>query len=115
MQGYIQGAKERQQGRNDILEERRARAWVVAKDSARILREKYGATEVILFGSLTGKTIFHARSDVDLAVWGIPESKYYKAVAELLTLDLDIQVDLVIFEDARSELQKVIQSQGVPL
>ncbi len=115
MQGYIRGAREHKRRRDNKLEERLTRAREVAEAGAKLLREKYGATQVMLFGSLTGISVFHSRSDVDLAVWGIPEGDYYRAVADLLILDADIQVDLVAFEFARTALQEFIQSQGVVL
>jgi tRNA nucleotidyltransferase (CCA-adding enzyme) len=47
---------------------RRDRALRVAREAARILKESFGATRVLLFGSLAKESWFHIRSDVDLAV-----------------------------------------------
>ncbi|MDM8553082.1 hypothetical protein QUF72_23605, partial [Desulfobacterales bacterium HSG2] len=56
---------------------------------------------------------FNHRSDVDLAVWGLDERKYYRAVAQLLSVDTEISVDLVRTEEARKSLRARIEREGV--
>lgn len=46
-----------------------------------MLRETFGATRVILFGSLATER-FSARSDIDLAVEGLAPADYFPALAE---------------------------------
>lgn len=94
---------------------RRERAWRFARRAARLLKEQFGAMKVVVFGSLTRGGLFHARSDVDLAVWGIDERMYYRAVSHLLSLDPAISVDLVEAETARPALRAAIEREGVPL
>ncbi len=53
------------------LKTRQHQALAVAQQCDRILRQKFGATNVILFGSLAGHSIWHQRSDIDLAVEGL--------------------------------------------
>lgn len=57
-----------------------------------------GAREVYIFGSMaTGKA--NARSDIDLAVTGLPPERFFAAMARLESL-FDRNVDLVDLDDA---------------
>lgn len=94
---------------------RRERAWRVAHRAARLLREQFGASHVAAFGSLTRGGLFHQRSDVDLAVWGLDEQLYYRAVSHLLSLDPSVSVDLVEAESARPALKATIEREGILL
>jgi len=67
---------------------------------------------VVAFGSLTQLPLFHARSDVDLAVWGLDERVYYRAVGHLQSMDAEISVDLVMIEDAKPSLKVIIYETG---
>ena len=97
------------------MEARRQRAWEVARRGAELLKERFGAAQVKAFGSLVRPTLFHERSDVDLAVWGLSERDYLRAVSALLDLDPGIEVDLVEAEFARLSLLAVIERDGVSL
>jgi predicted nucleotidyltransferase len=113
---YARTARKRSQTRLERLEARRTLAWDLARRAAAILKEKYGATRVVVFGSLTrGPGHFYARSDVDLAVWGLNERLYFRAMGTLLELAGDIEIDLVEAEFARSEIQNAIGKDGVEL
>lgn len=46
--------------------------------------QNYGATRVILFGSLCRPEKFHERSDIDLAVSGISSEKFIRASADVM-------------------------------
>lgn len=100
--------------------ERRARAAARAQhlleilpDAVRVLRLKYGAFRVTLFGSLaTGE--FRESSDVDLAVEGLDGSKYFAALTDLMT-EFRGPVDLVRVEEASSALLAHIVAEGRPL
>ena len=59
--------------------------------------------------------LFHRRSDVDLAVWGLDEKDYYRAVVSLLSLSPEIEMDLIEVERARPALQAVIERDGMLL
>ena len=56
------------------------RAWRTAHRVAAMLYEDFGATQVAVFGSLTKRESFTKWSDIDIAVWGIPSDKYFRAV-----------------------------------
>ena len=92
-----------------------ARAWQVARTGAALLRTGYGATRVLVFGSLTDEALFHARSDIDLATEGIEESSYLRALADLLSLSPEFSFDLVRIEEASPSLRAFIEEQGQEL
>jgi uncharacterized protein len=101
--------------RRGDIKARRLRAWRVARKAAKILKTEFGAEKVMLFGSLVHPTLFHERSDVDLAVWGLSGREYYRAVSVLLDIEPSISIDLIAFEDARRGLQDVILKDGQTL
>jgi predicted nucleotidyltransferase len=115
MEIYRRTARNRAQIKRARLEDRYTRAWEVARRAAALLKGEHGAEKVMVFGSLIHTRLFHPRSDVDLAVWGLPEKDYYRVVAQLLDLDPEIKVDLVEFEHARSGFQDVILREGEEL
>lgn len=94
---------------------RRQRAWEVAHQAGQILKEQFGARKVVLFGSALFAERFHERSDIDVAVWGIDERDYYRAVSRLLDIDPTIAVDLVEAEFAPLKLLAVIEQEGVEI
>ena len=89
--------------------------WVLAKKAAQLLKKQFGVQKVMAFGSITQKDLYHLYSDLDIAVWGLDERHYYRAVAKLLELDPDERVDLVRIEDAGNSLRDVIHQEGVLL
>jgi uncharacterized protein len=96
---------------------RRARAELRAARLAgrltlarQLLVERYGASRVVLFGSLaTGD--FRESSDVDLAVEGLGAGEYFPALADLMEL-LECPVDLVRRELAPASLRERIDAEG---
>jgi hypothetical protein len=55
------------------------------------------------------------RSDVDLAVWGLDERDYLRAVAAVTGLDREIAVDLIAVEEAPESLRDLIAEEGASL
>lgn len=98
--------------RQILIQAHRTRAWRVARKAAKILKAEFGVKKVVLFGSLLHPALFHDRSDVDLAVWGLSGRAYYRAASVLLDIEPSISVDLVAFEDTRPALQAVILKEG---
>lgn len=94
-------------------EERQARAWDLVRHSARRLKKDFGATRVVLFGALPAVERLSARSDIDLAVWGLSPESHLVALAALQTPE--VRVDLVRMEHCPSALRQVIQQDGIPL
>ncbi|MCX7707276.1 MAG: nucleotidyltransferase domain-containing protein [Anaerolineae bacterium] len=94
---------------------RRRQAWRVARRAAQLLRERYGASKVVLFGSLTHDAWFTSRSDIDLAAWGIPPECFYSAVATVTGLSATFKIDLVDGDACRSSLRTTIEREGIEL
>ena len=94
---------------------RLSRARKVARRAATILRKKFGVKKAVLFGSAASPSLFHSRSDVDIAVWGLTDVTYYRAVGVLQSLDPELGVDLIAFEEASPALQEVIRRDGKEL
>ena len=113
MEIYRRNARERSQKRQKELDEYRERAWKLARQAAEILKQDFGASRVVLYGSLLQPELFHLRSDVDLAVWDVQH--YFRAVARLIDLNPEIDVNLAPIEDVRPELRTVIDNEGVEL
>jgi predicted nucleotidyltransferase len=90
-------------------------AWEVARMAAHLLREGFGANRIVVFGSLAKRAWFTSRSDIDLAAWGIPTSKFYRAVATVTGISPDFEVNLVDPEDCRLAIRQVIEREGIDL
>ncbi len=91
------------------------KGWRVAQAAAQLLLATYQVEKVSLFGSLLNPHCVRRHSDIDLAVWGLPDSQYYQAVNDLSSLSADFSFDLVQFESAQPSLQWVILQQGLPM
>ena len=74
-----------------------------------LLRERFGATRVAVFGSLSSPNSFDAHSDIDLVVWGIPPAQFYQAVAAVTGISHEFEVDLVDGDTPPPYLSKTIQ------
>lgn len=81
--------------------------------AAQLLRERYGATAVVCFGSMVRESV-QLDSDVDLAVRGLPPEQYFAALADLMAV-FGAPVDLVQLERAPRSLRERIDAEGVPL
>jgi predicted nucleotidyltransferase len=112
MDAYQLTAQKRLQQQQEVVTQRREKAWELAKTAAALLKEEFGAARVAVFGSLVHPQLFHRRSDVDLAVWGLAGIEYYRAVSRLLSLDPDISFDLVEVEHASPRLREKIEREG---
>jgi len=93
---------------------RRVRAWESARRAAEVLRTRFGATRVIAFGSLIDSGMFHERSDIDLAVQGIPPDKFFQAVAAALGAS-EFEVDLVDLDVCPAQMRDKVLGEGVLL
>ena len=95
--------------------ERLEQAWELARQAAQLLRDTFGATRVVAFGSLTSPESFTRWSDVDLAAWGIPSRQYFRAVAAVTGLSSDFRVDLIDADDCTARLLDHVTSEGTGL
>ncbi len=93
-------------------------AVVDAKETATAiaceLKERFSANRVMLFGSLA-RDDFHEWSDIDLAVWGIAPSEYFRAVAFASGFSKVFKVDLVDAQDCSESLLQHVLKEGVEL
>ncbi len=112
---YRATARRRWKREQQELARRQERAWELARHAARLLKEEFDVSRVVVFGSVGRGAPFHAHSDVDLAVWGLDEGIYYRVISLLLSLEPAIGVDLVRVEDASPALLKAIEEEGVSL
>jgi len=90
------------------------RAKAVASAIADELKSRFGASKVMLFGSLA-RDDFRKWSDIDLAVWGISSGNYYRAVAFATGFSSSFKVDLVDVEDCSDSLRQLIERAGIDL
>ena len=68
---------------NLTLEKRKEKALKIADDCIKILKEEFGANEVIIFGSLRGDSPWHEQSDLDLAVKGMSDDDIWNAYGNI--------------------------------
>lgn len=96
--------------------ERREQAVKTAEACCRLLKERFGARRVIVFGSLAGQGKWHERSDIDLAVEGMAAEQFFRAWASLWEiLPPGVDVDLVPLEDVSPELRaRILGEEAMP-
>ncbi|MDP6776146.1 MAG: nucleotidyltransferase domain-containing protein [Candidatus Latescibacteria bacterium] len=114
---YIQGALRRsdppEPSQDDLRE--RDRLLKRVRQAAAVLKSRFGARRVILFGSLAHRERFHEDSDVDLAVEGLRGEAYLTAWGVVEDAIRDRSVDLVEVETATDSLRSSIQRSGIVL
>jgi uncharacterized protein len=113
-QPYLQAWQRRQARQREDDEVAAQRAMSLARDLARLLVEQYGATRVVLVGSLA-RGEFKSGSDIDLAVEGIAPEAFFAASAEIERVARWVSVDLVPLESARALFRDEVARRGVVL
>ena len=88
-------------------------AWQTAHQVAAMLYEDFGATQVVVFGSLAGQEWFSKGSDIDIAVWGLPDDTYLDALWETRNFSPEFKIDLINFHSAKGRFRERIQSQAI--
>ena len=99
-------------GQSKDSEERRLKALKIAQKASFLLREKYGAKKVVLFGSLARIEDFSIWSDIDLAAWDIDPNKFFLAVAAVTGLSPDFKIDLVDPDSCSETMMEYIKEFG---
>jgi predicted nucleotidyltransferase len=112
---YRATARQREEKERQELIRRSERAYTLAQQAAKLLKTKFGAERVILFGSLARGDFFHRRSDIDLIVAGIKSKDFWRAWAELDTLGNEFEIDLVDINTISPNLRLEIKREGVEL
>ncbi len=106
--------KRRMDARVDAAKRRR-RAYAAALKAAKLFKEKFGAKEVILFGSLARRGGFTRYSDVDLAVRGIPSDACLTAMDTVLHMSPEFRIDLFDLAFCSPALRAEVEQEGKPL
>ncbi|MDZ7831733.1 MAG: nucleotidyltransferase domain-containing protein [Desulfobacterales bacterium] len=88
---------------------RRMRFRESALDIARRLCEDHGASKVLLFGSVIDS--YWLPDDIDLAVEGLSDEDFYKAVFDVQGI-ADCRVDVVAIEDLPARFRQHIYETG---
>ncbi len=112
---YRAAARKRALRERQALDRRRAQAWESCRVGAARLKAEFGATRVVAFGSLTGSSTFHDRSDLDIAAWGVPLRDYLDALGMLMDVASTFEVDFVRVEEASPSLRARLEAEGVDL
>jgi predicted nucleotidyltransferase len=112
---YRTAARQRWQREQQELQQRQARAWELAYCATDLLKTRFGASRVVVFGSLVRENCFTPWSDVDIAAWGISPKDTFQAIGALLELDPAIAVNLAPAESCRPALLAVIAQEGIEL
>ncbi|NEP01916.1 MAG: nucleotidyltransferase domain-containing protein [Symploca sp. SIO2E9] len=104
------------QAQNHQLEQRRLEALAIAKKCEQVLREKFGVTKVILFGSITGQSPWHWDSDLDIAVTPLPDDAWLEAYGELEKIAPNwLKIDLVRLERVHPAVRaRILQEKTMP-
>jgi len=101
--------------KKNSVQDRYKRAYKTAKTVAGLLRNKYQANKVYIFGSLSDINYFTEWSDIDLAVSGIDSVHFYKAVADVEHFNQEFEIDLVDLCDCNKEVKQSIETFGVEI
>jgi predicted nucleotidyltransferase len=112
---YRREAWAQQQRHQALLIARRREARAAAAEAGRILRERYGAAQVWLFGSVATGLGFHERSDIDLAVEGIALETFWRAASEAERAARPFEIDVIDLTSAPPSLRAHVHATGVVL
>jgi uncharacterized protein len=99
---------------------RQQQGMEIARQCAKVLKEQFGVSKVVLFGSMLDVESIFEDSDIDLAVWGLPSDLYWKAWCAVDNVVLQSgydfpPVDLVDVNDAKPHILDAIEQEGVEL
>ena len=114
---YLKTARHRTVSSGLTPAERHARERLLERirEAAVMLKTRFGARRVILFGSLAHAAWFTPDSDVDLVVEGLVDDAYWQAWRLVEEIIASRPVDLIELETAGESLQRAIRRQGVEL
>ena len=90
-------------------------AWHDAQEVAILLYKEFGATQVVVFGSLTEPMWFTKGSDIDIAVSGLSNDLYHKACIRIMNFDSVFRIDLINFDTSNGLFRERIKYQAIPI
>jgi predicted nucleotidyltransferase len=114
---YVDSALRRVEPPELTPEEQQAREQLLARvhAAAAMLKTRFAARRVVLFGSLAHAAWFMPDSDVDLAVEGLANKDYWQAWKMVEEIISDRPVDLIEIEAVGESLRRAIERYGVEL
>lgn len=89
------------------------RAWDTAYRVATLLYEQFGATQVVVFGSLAEPIGFTNRSDIDIAVSGLSTDDYDKARRMVMDFKSGFKIDFINFDTSKGLFRERIKYQAI--
>ena len=90
-------------------------AWREAQEVAILLYKEFGATQVLVFGSLTEPIWFTSRSDIDIAVSGLSNDLYDKAYSKVMNFDSEFKIDLINLDRSKGLFRERVKYQAIPI
>ena len=91
------------------------KAWQTAYQVATLLYEKFGATQVVVFGSLTEPMSFTKESDIDIAVSGLSDGAYDKAWNAIWGFKSGFKIDIINFDRSKGLFRERVKHQAIPI
>jgi predicted nucleotidyltransferase len=80
-----------------------------------LLRQQFGATRVVAFGSVIHRSWFTPWSDIDLVAWNVPTNEFYRAVAVVTGLSPEFEIDLLDPDTCPPALRQRVEQEGIEL
>jgi len=117
LERYVQAACRRARAASPVSSEAAQRGELVeqAREAAALLKGRFRAARVVLFGSLAHGAWSGHDSDVDLAVEDVCGDDYWRAWEEVEAIFGRRSVDLIALETASSSLRAAVDRYGVTL
>ena len=112
---YQASARRRHKQEQYRLRLREEHAWELARRAASLLREQFGATRVMVFGSLVHRDSFTPWSDVDIAAWGIRPDYTLQAIGAVMDISPDIELNLVDVNTCSPDFGAAIEREGTDI
>jgi predicted nucleotidyltransferase len=92
--------------------DRREELRKLAREVAKMLKDKYRVERVFLIGSLV-KGHVHDRSDIDIVVEGLPSELYMDALVDANDIvQRKVELNLIPFEDTFESLREKTLKEG---
>ena len=109
---YLAGHKKVAEAEKAFLAKRKELAAEKIKILARELPRNFSIRRMYLFGSLVDGH-FHSLSDIDIAVEGLDDKHYLKALTIAQEIVRPFRLDLVLMEEAPPYFKDKVRDRGV--
>jgi len=112
---YRETCRRRDQQARRVQERMHRDGRAAAQRAATLLRTEFDVDRVVLFGSVARGAYLGPRSDVDVAVEGLPAGLHAQAVDRVQGVAGRARIDLVRIEQCSASLRKAIETTGMEL